>query len=303
MGQIIGGQLMRLARSPIALGLILLINSFPSLVFAKAIDGFSQQKSAEQRRIEEQFRAVPQGASAREHLRRLTIEPHIAGTPEDYATAVYVRDQMRAFGLPAELKEYQVWLNYPKSDPIVELLAPRREKLSVREAVLRDDPTSSNPKITPLFNGYAASGDVTAPLVYANYGLPPDYDALAKAGVDVKGKIVIVRYGNSFRGVKAKVAQDHGAIGCIIYSDPADDGFAQGDVYPKGPWRPVASGQRGSVQFLFQYPGDPLTPGKPAIPGTPRISLEEAYGDIPRIPVQPMAYDEARKLIEPSKAP
>jgi len=185
----------------------------------------------------------------------------------------------------------------------VELLAPRREKLSVREAVLRDDPTSSNPKITPLFNGYAASGDVTAPLVYANYGLPPDYDALAKAGVDVKGKIVIVRYGNSFRGVKAKVAQDHGAVGCIIYSDPADDGFAQGDVYPKGPWRPVASGQRGSVQFLFQYPGDPLTPGKPAIPGTPRISLEEAYGDIPRIPVQPMAYDEARKLIEPLKGP
>jgi N-acetylated-alpha-linked acidic dipeptidase len=294
---------MRLARSPIALGLILLINSFHSLAFAQAIDGFSQQKSQEERRIEEQFRAVPEGASAREHLRRLTIQPHIAGTPEDYATAVYARDQMRAFGLPAELKEYQVWLNYPKSDPIVELVAPRREKLSVREAVLRDDPTSSNPKITPLFNGYAASGDVTASLVYANYGLPPDYDALAKAGVDVKGKIVIVRYGNSFRGVKAKVAQDHGAIGCIIYSDPADDGFAQGDVYPKGPWRPVASGQRGSVQFLFQYPGDPLTPGKPAIPGTPRISLEEAYGDIPRIPVQPMAYDEARKMIEPLKGP
>jgi len=108
-----------------------------------------------------------------------------------------------------------------------------------------------------------------------------------------------VRYGNSFRGVKAKVAQDHGAVGCIIYSDPEDDGYAQGDVYPKGPWRPVASGQRGSVQFLFHYPGDPLTPGKPAIPGTPRISLEQAYEDIPRIPVQPLAYDEARKLIEP----
>ncbi len=125
------------------------------------------------------------------------------------------------------------------------------------------DPSSSNPKISPLFNGYSASGDVTAPVVYANYGLPDDYEELKKAGVDVKGKIVIVRYGNSFRGVKAKVAEDHGAIGCIIYSDPADDGYMQGDVFPKGPWRPVASGQRGSVQYLFDYPGDPLTPGKP----------------------------------------
>ena len=283
--------------------LLAVVGLGPSITLAQSIDGFSSIRSAEERRIEEQFRAVPQPLSAREHLRRLTAEPHIAGTPEDYATAVYVRDQMRSFGLPAELKEYQVWLNYPKTDPIVELFAPRREKISVREAVIKDDPTSSNPKITPLFNGYSASGDVTAPLVYANYGLPPDYDALAKAGVDVKGKIVIVRYGNSFRGVKAKIAQDHGAIGCIIYSDPADDGYAQGEVYPKGPWRPVAAGQRGSVQFLFQYPGDPLTPGKPAIPGTPRIPLEEAYADIPRIPVQPLAYDEARKLIEPLKGP
>src|SRR5436190_79923 len=289
--------------SPLALAIIFLINSIQPVALAQTLDGFSSARTTEQRRIEEQFRAVPQPASAREHLRRLTAEPHIAGSREDYTTAVYVRDQMRSYGLAAELKEYQVWLNYPKSDPIVELVAPRREKLSVREAVLKDDPTSSNPKITPLFNGYSASGDVTAPLVYANYGLPPDYDALAKAGVDVKGKIVIVRYGNSFRGVKAKVAQDHGAVGCIIYSDPADDGFAQGDVYPQGPWRPVASGQRGSVQYLFQYQGDPLTPGKPAIPGTPRISLEEAYADIPRIPVQPLAYDEARKLIEPLKGP
>src|SRR2546423_3408358 len=274
-----------------------------ALAQSPGIDGFSSSRSAEERRIEEQFRAVPQPLSAREHLRRLTAEPHIAGTKEDYATAVYVRDQMRSYGLQAELKEYQVWLNYPKTDPIVELVSPRRERLSVREAILKEDPTSSNKKITPLFNGYSASGDVTAPLVFANYGLPPDYEALQKEGVDVKGKIVIVRYGNSFRGVKAKVAQDHGAVGCIIYSDPADDGYAQGDVYPKGPWRPVAAGQRGSVQFLFQYPGDPLTPGKPAIPGTPRLSLEEAYADIPRFPVQPLAYDEARKLIEPLKGP
>src|SRR5437667_6625796 len=275
----------------------------PSVLMQEtALDGFTREDSAAERRWEEQFRALPAPNSAREHLRRLTLEPHVAGTKEDYATAVYVRDQMRSFGLSAELKEYQVWLNYPKTDPIVELIAPRHERLSVREAVLKEDPTSSNPKITPLFNGYSASGDVTAPLVYANYGLPPDYEALQKAGVDVKGKIVIVRYGNWFRGVKAKVAEDQGATGCIIYSDPADDGYMQGDVYPKGPWRPVASGQRGSVQYLFDYPGDPLTPGRPSIPGVPRLKIEEAT-DLTHIPVQPIAYDAARKLIEPLNGP
>src|SRR5437763_13010815 len=294
---------MRHKQSSLAFVIIFFASSVQPFAFAQCIDGFSTAKVQEERRLEEQFRAVPQGASAREHLRRLTAEPHIAGTKEDYATAIYVRDQMRLYGLSADLKEYQVWLNYPNSGPIGGLIAPRRERLSVREAILKEDPTSSNRKSTPLFNGYAATGDVTAPLVYANYGLPPDYEAVEKAGVDVKGKIVIVRYGNSFRGVKAKAAQDHGAVGCIIYADPADDGYAQGDVYPKGPWRPVASGQRGSVQFLLQYPGDPLTPGKPAIPGTPRLSLEEAYADIPRIPVQPLAYDQARRLIEPLKGP
>ena len=250
----------------------------------------------------EQFRAVPAPKSAREHLRRLTLEPHIAGTKEDYATAIYVRDQLRSYGLNAELKEYDVWLPYPNTPSIVELITNRTQRLSVTEAVVPGDPTSSNPKITPLFNGYSASGDVTGPLVYANYGLPGDYEDLKKVGVDVTGKIVIVRYGNSFRGVKAKVAQDHGAIGCIIYSDPADDGYMQGDVYPKGPWRPVASGQRGSVQYLFDYPGDPLTPGKPSIAGVPRLKPEEAT-DLTKIPVQPIAYDVAKTLIAPLRGP
>lgn len=273
-------------------------------VFAQTatIDGFSSERAVAQRRWEEQFRAVPSPKSAREHLRRLTLEPHIAGSKEDYATAVYVRDQLRSYGIAAELKQYDVWLNYPNTPPVLELITNKRQKLSTSEAVVPGDPTSSNPKITPLFNGYTASGDVTAPVVYANYGLPPDYEELMKAGVDVKGKIVIVRYGNSFRGVKAKVAQDHGAVGCIIYSDPADDGYMQGDVYPKGPWRPVASGQRGSVQYLFDYPGDPLTPGRPAIDGVPRLKPEEAT-DLTRIPVQPIAYDVARQIIAPLKGP
>ena len=277
--------------------------TFIQKTFAQtAIDGFSPDRIAAERRWEEQFRAVPDPKSAREHLRRLTIEPHIAGTKEDYDTAVYVRDQLRSYGLSADLREYEVWLNYPKSPTTLELITTRHQPLSTREAVVPGDPTSSNPKITPLFNGYSASGDVTAPVVYANYGLPGDYEELKKAGVDVKGKIVIVRYGNSFRGVKAKVAEDNGAVGCIIYSDPEDDGYMQGDVYPKGPWRPVASGQRGSVQYLFDYPGDPLTPGKPAIPGTPRLKPEEAT-DLTRLPVQPIAYDVAKTILSQLKGP
>jgi N-acetylated-alpha-linked acidic dipeptidase len=281
-------------------------STFTQTAFAQngsnLIDGFNTNRSAEQRRWEERFRAIPNPKSAREHLRRLTLEPHIAGTKEDYDTAVYVRDQLRSFGLTADLKEYDVWMNYPNAPSVLELITTGRQRLNTREAVVPGDPTSSNPKITPLFNGYSASGDVTAPVVYANYGLPPDYEELKKAGVDVKGKIVIVRYGNSFRGVKAKVAEDHGAIGCIIYSDPEDDGYMQGDVFPKGPWRPVASGQRGSVQFLFDYPGDPLTPGKPAIPGTPRLKPEEAT-DLTRIPVQPIAYDVAKTILSQLKGP
>src|SRR5215207_4466601 len=284
--------------------LLLVVITLPApLTFAQTtIDGFSSERAAAERRWEERFRAVPNQKSAREHLRRLTLEQHIAGTKEDYDTAIYVRDQLRSYGLSADLKEYEVWLNYPKTPSVVELITTRRQRLSVNEAVVPGDPSSSHPKISPLFNGYSASGDVTAPVVYANYGLPNDYDDLKKAGVDVKGKIVLVRYGNSFRGVKAKVAEQNGAVGCIIYSDPEDDGYMQGDVFPKGPWRPVASGQRGSVQYLFDYPGDPLTPGKPAIAGTPRLKPEEATNLTP-IPTQPIAYDVARTILSQLKGP
>jgi N-acetylated-alpha-linked acidic dipeptidase len=266
------------------------------------LDGFTPEGSAAERRLEEEFRSVPTADSAREHLRLLTAEPHVAGTKEDYATAIYVRDKIRSYGIPSELKEYEVLLPYPKQPGIVELVSPRRERLTVKEPVISEDPSSKNPKIIPLFNGYSPSGDVTAPLVYVNYGLPPDYEALKKLGVDVKGKIVLARYGNSYRGVKAKVAEDNGAVGLIIYSDPADDGYAQGDVYPKGPWRPASSAQRGSVQHLFQAPGDPLTPGKPSIPGVPRLKMEDAKG-MPRIPVQPLSYGDASRLLEPLVGP
>jgi N-acetylated-alpha-linked acidic dipeptidase len=279
-----------------------LLLAAPVAFAQNALDGFNAERAQAQRRWEERFRAVPAPNSAREHLKILTREPHIAGTKADYDTAVYVRDQLRSYGIAAELKEYDVWLNYPNSPSIVELIASRRQRLNIQEPVVSADPTSSHPNITPLFNGYSASGDVTAPVVYANYGLPNDYDDLKKAGVDVKGKIVIVRYGNSFRGVKAKVAEDHGAVGCIIYSDPADDGYMQGDIYPKGPWRPGESGQRGSVQYLFDYPGDPLTPGRPAIPGVERLKPADAT-DLTRIPVQPISYDAARAILSLLKGP
>lgn len=269
---------------------------------SSVIEGFTPDGSAAERKLEEQFRAVPQPTTAREELRHLTAEAHIAGSPEDYATAVYVRDQMRSFGLQSDLKEYQVLLPYPRTPSIVELVAPRRERLQVREDVIPEDPSSSSKKIVPLYNGYGTSGDLTASLVYVNYGLPGDYEELRKAGVDVKGKIAIARYGNSFRGVKAKVAEDHGAIGLIIYSDPEDDGYMRGDVYPKGPWRPDSAAQRGSVQFLFIYPGDPLTPGTPSIPGTPRIKQADA-ANLPHIPVQPISYGDARRLLQPLRGP
>jgi N-acetylated-alpha-linked acidic dipeptidase len=282
----------------VSLGLLFILTVSQAAVLAQSPPAIT----AAQRTTEQQFRAVPSPATAREELRRLTAEAHIAGSPEDYETAVYVRDQMRSFGLRSELKEYQVLLPYPRTPGIVELVAPRRERLQVREDIVPQDSTSSSRKIVPLYNGYGASGDVTAPLVYVNYGLPNDYDAVQKAGADVRGKIVIARYGNSFRGVKAKVAEEHGALGLIIYSDPEDDGYMQGDVYPKGPWRPDSSAQRGSVQFLFVHPGDPLTPGTPAITGTPRIKKEDAT-NLPHIPVQPISYGDARRLLQPLRGP
>lgn len=278
------------------------VRSQTSEIKVAPLYGFARMESMAEARLEEQFRAVPQPASAREHLRRLTSEPHVAGTREDYQTALYVRDQMRSFGLTSELKEYQVLLQYPKQPTLVEMLSPRRERLQSVETIVPEDPTSSSRRIIPLFNGYSGVGDVQGALVYVNYGLPGDYEALKKLGVDLKGKIAIARYGSSFRGVKAKVAEQNGAVGLIIYSDPADDGYMQGDIYPKGPWRPPSSAQRGSVQYLFEYPGDPLTPGVPSIPGKPRLKREDAT-DLPRIPVQPMSYGEARKLLEAMRGP
>ncbi|MBI3952321.1 MAG: M28 family metallopeptidase [Acidobacteria bacterium] len=244
------------------------------------------------------FLAIPSGARAREHLWYYTSAPHIAGSPEDYERAVYTRDKFREYGIPAGIVEYRVLLNYPK-ERLVEIVRPEaaRFRASLAEEPVAEDLTSTDTRAVPVYNGYSASGDVTAELVYVNYGLPEDYDKLKELGMEVKGKIAIARYGRSFRGIKAMVAEERGATGLLIYSDPADDGYMKGDVYPKGPWRSASSAQRGSVQFLSIYPGDPLTPGVGATAEAKRLPMNQAKS-IPRIPVQPLSCRDAAPLLQ-----
>src|SRR5208283_367487 len=232
-----------------------------------AIFGF--RDTAAEQAVESQFLAVPDSKLAEEHLRILTKVPHMAGTIEDKATAEYVAKKFRAAGLDTEIVEYKVWLNYPEEIRVdltapegVEMHGPRREHVD-------DDPYQDDPRVVTPYNGMSPSGDAEAQVVYANYGSPEDFDKLKQMNVDVRGKIVIVRYGQNFRGVKAFVAQERGAAGVIIYSDPKDDGYYRGDAYPKGPWRPASGVQRGSVGFMFQFPGDPTTPGVAATPTLP----------------------------------
>lgn len=250
--------------------------------------------------IEKRFMAVPDAALAQEHLRILTQAPHIAGSPEDKATAEYVAQKFREAGLDTEIVEYKVWLNYPEEIRVdmtapegVEMHGPRREHVD-------DDPFQDDPRVVAAYNGMSPSGDAEAEVVYANYGSPADFDKLKQMNVDVRGKIVIVRYGENFRGVKAFVAQERGAAGVIIYSDPKDDGYYRGDSYPKGPWRPASAVQRGSVGYMFQFPGDPTTPGVASIPTLPeskRIS-PAASEQLPKIPVTPLSYADASPILE-----
>src|SRR5579862_5043525 len=222
---------------------------------------FGFRNATSEAAIEKQFLAVPDPKLAEEHLRTLTQAPHMAGTPEDKATADYVARKFREAGLDTETVEYKVWINYPE-EISVDMIAPAGATMHgpTREHV-NNDPYQDDPRVVMPFNGMSPSGDVEAEVVYANYGTPEDFEKLTKLGIDVKGKIVVVRYGQNFRGVKVFVAQEHGAAGVIIYSDPADDGWRRGDKYPDGPWRPDTGVQRGSTGFMFEFPGDPTTPG------------------------------------------
>jgi len=257
--------------------------------------GFDDETAQRQRDMERILLTTPQPDSAKMALRILTEEPHVAGTPADYATAVYVRDRMRSFGLESQIVEYTVLLNYPKHVSLA-LVEPTQEALSLREEPIEGDKDSADSSFFDGFHGYSADGVVTGQVVYANYGRPDDFEALAKMGVSVKGRIVLVRYGNMFRGLKVRLAEERGAIGVLIYSDPADDGYAKGDIYPTGPWRHPSAIQRGSVQYLSTAPGDPTTPGWASTKGAKRLARAEMK-NMPKIPSLPISYGEAEKIL------
>src|SRR5438270_2100984 len=256
--------------------------------------------AASESAIEARFLAVPDPKLAEQHLRTLTKVPHMAGTIEDKATADYVAQKFRDAGLDTEIVEYKVWINYP-SEISVDLIAPPGVEMHgpTREHVERD-PFQDDPRVVMPFNGMSPSGDAEADVVYANYGTPEDFEKLDKMKVDVRGKIVLVRYTQNFRGVKVFLAQEHGAAGVIIYSDPADDGWRRGDKYPDGPWRPDTGVQRGSVGYMFEFPGDPTTPGVAStlsLPASQRISPQESR-QMPKIPVTPVSYHDAWPVLQ-----
>jgi N-acetylated-alpha-linked acidic dipeptidase len=264
------------------------------------IQGFHD--SAAQMQLEKRFIAVPSAQLAEQHLKTLTKAPHLAGTPEDKATADYVAAKFREAGLDTRIEEYKVWLDYP-GEILVEASAPNGMHMVGPTKEHVDGPVGEgqdDPRVIPAFNGGSASGDVTADVVYANYGRPEDFKKLEELGISVKGKIVIVRYGANFRGVKAFIAEQKGAAGVIIYSDPWDDGYFRGDILPKGPYRPDSGIQRGSVQYMFEYPGDATTPGVGAtatLPDNKRIDPAKAT-NLSRIPVTPLSYRDATPILE-----
>ena len=261
---------------------------------------FGFRDSAAEAASEVRFLAGPDPKLAEEHLRTLTQAPHMAGTVEDKATADYVALKFRAAGLDTEIVEYKVWTNYP-SEISVDITAPAGVEMHgpTREHV-DGDPYDGDPRVVMPFSSMSPSGDVEAEVVYANYGTPEDFEKLEKLKIDVRGKIVLVRYGQNFRGVKVFIAQEHGAAGVILYSDPFDDGWRRGDKYPDGPWRPDTGVQRGSVGYMFEFPGDPTTPGLASLPSLPeskRISPAQS-AQMPKIPVTPLSYHDASPILQ-----
>lgn len=264
---------------------------------AANISGF--RDPAAQRALDGKFIAVPDAKLAGEHLRILTAEPHLAGSPEDKKTADYVAQKFREAGLETQIVEYKVWLGYPR-EISVDVTAPAGVKMHgpTREHV-DSDPFQDDKRVIPPMSGSSPSGDAEAEVVYANYGRPEDFTKLKEMGVDVRGKIAIVRYGGNYRGVKVYDAELAGAVGVIIYSDPIDDGYFKGDAYPKGPWRPASGAQRGSIEYMSKYPGDVTTPGVASTPGlalSERVAPEKALA-LPQIVCTPLSYADAQPIL------
>jgi len=273
---------------------------------------FGYRDFTQQAKWDAAFLAVPDAKLAGQHLKILTAAPHWASSPEDYATALYVADKFKAAGLQTEIVPYRVLLNKPVKILIEAFDAQGQRIMSgpTPEHVDPDlnggDPFQNDPRILPAFNGSSPSGDVTGEVVYANYGTLEDFKKLADLGISIKDKIVLVRYGGNFRGVKVYIAQQRGAKGVLIYSDPADDGYFRGDIYPKGPFRPETAVQRGSTQFLPIYPGDPETPGiasTPNLPDSKRIPANKLQDNQPSIPVNPLSYHDAAPILQALDGP
>ena len=267
---------------------------------------FGYADFTQQSKWDSAFMAVPDAKLAGEHLRILTAEPHWASSPEDYKTALYVADKFKAAGLETEIVPYRVWLNKPVKISVEAFNAQGTRLMSgptpehVDPKAYGGDPFQDDPRILPAFNGSSASGDVTAEVVFGNFGTLADFKRLAQLGISVKDKIVIVKYGANFRGVKAYIAQQYGAKGILIYSDPADDGYVRGDAYPRGPMRPPSAVQRGSVQFLPLHSGDATTEGVAStmdLPDSAR-TMDAAHRNEPSILANPLSYQDASPILQ-----
>ena len=264
---------------------------------SKAIRGFPDDAVAAERQREDQFRKIPESARLKEYMEAMAGEPHVAGQPSSKRVADYALAKFKSFGLDANLEEFEAMMPWP-IETSVEVVGPEKYVLRVKEPVLPEDPDSGDQ--TPLYNAYSGDGNVTGEVIYVNYGMPADYERLKQLNVSVKGKIVIARYGAGWRGIKPKVAYENGAIGCLIYSDPRDDGYFAGDVYPAGPYRPEFGAQRGSVMDMPVFAGDPLTPGWGSERGGKKNRIEDSQ-TILKIPVLPISYGDALPILKQLK--
>ena len=259
--------------------------------------GYSAESSQAERQWEEKLRAIPSPENLRAYMKLLSAHPHHVGSPYDKQNADWILGKFKEFGLDARIEQFDVLFPTPKERAVELVEGGPKFVAKLQEPAVAVDPTSGQQsEQLPTYNAYSIDGDVTAELVYVNYGVPEDYEQLERMGVSVKGKIVMARYFHSWRGIKPKVAAEHGAVGCLIYSDPHEDGFVQGGTFPAGPYRPLDGVQRGSVADMPLYPGDPLTPGVGATKGAKRLKVEEAP-TITKIPVLPISYGDAQPLL------
>ncbi|MEE9262902.1 MAG: M28 family metallopeptidase [Vicinamibacteria bacterium] len=266
-----------------------------------ALRGFVADEVASQLVWESRYRELPEPQNMRSYMHSISEEPHHAGGSGSKRVAEYILSKFESWGLTAWIEEYEALMPIP-TERVLQLVEPETYEAKLKEPAMAEDKDSSDSDRLPTFNAYAADGDVTGQLVYVNYGIPEDYKRLTELGIDVQGKIAIARYGRSWRGIKAKLAWEHGAIACLIYSDPEDDGYRKGDIYPDGPFRPWAGVQRGSVMDMPIHPGDPLTPGWASEKGARKLAISETR-TLAQIPVQPLSYADAMPLLKHLRGP